>query len=1101
MAQQPGPYYHQQMQQQQQQLPQFYGGVNKLNNGPQQPPPPMNQNQNNMAPGQQPTWNSAASSNNMMQVPAPPSVNGPPSQIKPGIQPLASYPAMTNGNSNFSSRTSSPAVNPPLNYGNDPRSPHPHQLQPPQISQLQSAGSVLTPPKAAFGVASPLNSSTPNQSPINPVSNLAAGLQQMNLRPPINGGVNPNSNPVPNMVPQFPKVVGLPSGPGSGPPPLNNNMPGQGPMQTMPQQLNGNTTPVGNRMPPQVNGNPVNNAQTGPHPPPPVSMHQQPPLNQVPNQQRPMMPSQPQQQQFQSQAPPPTANQIPNGPTLLSQPKRPMYPQQSTMQQQQQYPSMPPQQQQPPSQLPPTGFNGFNGQQQPGDRMQYQNQPPPGPNVIQSGFNRIWGQETIDLMQNRRILPIEKVTPPPIKLNHQFHEAVNCSSDIFRCTLNKVPESNSLLQKSRLPMGILIHPFRDLNNLPVITSSVIVRCRVCRTYINPFVYFVDSKKWKCNLCYRVNDLPEEFLYDPVSKTYGDPTRRPEVKSSTIEFIAPSEYTLRPPQPAIFLFLLDVSSIAQQTGYLQVVCDTILEQLEKLPGDTRKQIGFIAYNSAVHFYNIAENFNQPHEVTVLDLEDIFLPFPDNLVVNLKACTELIKDLLGQLPKRFENHHDPEDPNNRSSKDVQHLGPATDFYKRLALDCSGQQIAVDVFLLNSQYSDLATLSGVSKFSGGCIYHFPLFNANKPNMLKSFKQCFERYLTRKIGFEAVMRVRCTRGLQIHTFHGNFFVRSTDLLSLPNINPDSGFGLQISYEESLIDVKTVCFQAALLYTSSNGERRIRVHTLCIPVSASLSEIMHAADVQCIIGLLSKMAVDRSLSSNLSDARDAFINATVDVLGAYKLAQNLPSSGGLLAPTNLALFPLYILAMLKHIAFRTGTSTRLDDRVFAMCEMKTLPLDQLMKYIYPDFYNIDCLFATGENGAIKQENGSILVQEPARLQLSAEYLDTRSIFLLDGGAYIILYIGSNVQPTLINSILGVASIQEVPDVCYSLPEIKTTQNEALHAFIDSINEEKPYAPIIQIIRDSSATRPLLTEKFLDDRNDSSLSYYEFLQHIKTQVK
>lgn len=163
--------------------------------------------------------------------------------------------------------------------------------------------------------------------------------------------------------------------------------------------------------------------------------------------------------------------------------------------------------------------------------------------------------------------------------------------------------------------------------------------------------------------------------------------------------------------------------------------------------------------------------------------------------------------------------------------------------------------------------------------------------------------------------MRVRCTRGLQIHTFHGNFFVRSTDLLSLPNINPDAGFGLQISYEESLIDVKTVCFQAALLYTSSNGERRIRVHTLCVPVSASLSDIMQSADVQCIIGLLSKMAVDRSLSSNLSDARDAFLNATVDVLGAYKMAQNLPSAGGLLAPTNLSLFPLYVLGLLKHVS------------------------------------------------------------------------------------------------------------------------------------------------------------------------------------------
>lgn len=104
-------------------------------------------------------------------------------------------------------------------------------------------------------------------------------------------------------------------------------------------------------------------------------------------------------------------------------------------------------------------------------------------------------------------------------------------------------------------------------------------------------------------------------------------------------------------------------------------------------------------------------------------------------------------------------------------------------------------------------------------------------------------------------------------------------------------------------------------MYTSSNGERRIRVHTICVPISANLSEIMLSADVQCIIGLLTKMAVDRSLVSNLSDARDAFINATVDIIGAFRLAQNLPASGGLLLPSNLALFPLYILALLKQVS------------------------------------------------------------------------------------------------------------------------------------------------------------------------------------------
>ena len=31
-----------------------------------------------------------------------------------------------------------------------------------------------------------------------------------------------------------------------------------------------------------------------------------------------------------------------------------------------------------------------------------------------------------------------------------------------------------------------------------------------------------------------------------------------------------------------------------------------------------------------------------------------------------------------------------------------------------------------------------------------------------------------------------------------GHFFVRSTDLLSLPNVNPDSAFGMQVQQKET---------------------------------------------------------------------------------------------------------------------------------------------------------------------------------------------------------------------------------------------------------------------------------------------------------------
>lgn len=60
---------------------------------------------------------------------------------------------------------------------------------------------------------------------------------------------------------------------------------------------------------------------------------------------------------------------------------------------------------------------------------------------------------------------------------------------------------------------------------------------------------------------------------------------------------------------------------------------------------------------------------------------------------------------------------------------------------------------------------------------------------------------------------------GLSLHTFYGNFFVRSTDLLAMANVNPDSAIAVQVQMEENLIGINTACFQAAVLYTSSRGK------------------------------------------------------------------------------------------------------------------------------------------------------------------------------------------------------------------------------------------------------------------------------------------
>ena len=62
----------------------------------------------------------------------------------------------------------------------------------------------------------------------------------------------------------------------------------------------------------------------------------------------------------------------------------------------------------------------------------------------------------------RHIVPPQGVEVPTVRLRQEHLNNVNCNSAVFRSTLTKIPETSSILQKSRLPLGILIHPFKDL---------------------------------------------------------------------------------------------------------------------------------------------------------------------------------------------------------------------------------------------------------------------------------------------------------------------------------------------------------------------------------------------------------------------------------------------------------------------------------------------------------------------------------------------------------------------------------------------------------------------------------------------------------------
>ena len=53
----------------------------------------------------------------------------------------------------------------------------------------------------------------------------------------------------------------------------------------------------------------------------------------------------------------------------------------------------------------------------------------------------------------------------------------------------------------------------------------------------------------------------------------------------------------------------------------------------------------------------------------------------------------------------------------------------------------------------------------------------------------------------------------------------------------------MRLQIDEDLKGYDYVGFQCALLYTSTKGDRRIRVHTMSFPVTSQLSEVYSNAD------------------------------------------------------------------------------------------------------------------------------------------------------------------------------------------------------------------------------------------------------------------
>lgn len=201
-------------------------------------------------------------------------------------------------------------------------------------------------------------------------------------------------------------------------------------------------------------------------------------------------------------------------------------------------------------------------------------------------------------------------------------------------------------------------------------------------------------------------------------------------------------------------------------------------------------------------------------------------------------------------------------------------------------------------------------------------------------------------EVSFESVIQLTYTDyklGLRMSSFHGNFFVRSTDLLAMPAVPLDQSYVIELQIEET-ITTPFVVLQTAVLHTTCYGkitlpykeppltlyigERRIRVITQALPTTTNLSEVFASADQIALATYMANKAVERSLTHKLEDARDALYSKLVEILGAYKSSMTAAGAGAsaqLALSENLKSLPVLVLGLLKNVSL-------CEFSIFIMC-------------------------------------------------------------------------------------------------------------------------------------------------------------------------
>lgn len=653
--------------------------------------------------------------------------------------------------------------------------------------------------------------------------------------------------------------------------------------------------------------------------------------------------------------------------------------------------------------------------------------------------------------------------PPFSTTNISVAETGNSDPNIVKSTMYVVPHSNYMLERTGIPLALVIHPL-NTKSFFYEEDSRSPQCMQCFSYFNPFSKLLqDSKGFTCNICNNTNHTYVPENSHPTAEYRIEETNDASPQRLGIvneEYF----YHTRIKEP-LLVFGIELSRITYSTNFYFEALDSIKKVLDDESFSFRR-VCFMVFGEELRVLKIKGS--DLHEEKIHDFED--LPFASPDIWFDIGREEQKKDLFDLLES-----YKPTGTSYPLSKTLKFISSIGGFYlgTKVALFLSHVKDEVDSSVYSGMLVDSRVSVNAFSISEDTTIDNLIFATNgrihiyKNGTVDLYLDLFNLVMEKSV-YGASITVKTSDALGKYGIFGNGLLEGANSISISQMDTKSTIAFSFFVDEMLREDQKVYFQVIANYWRVDGTRRALVCNLALLASPSVPLIYNNISFDTVFCTYVKNIVNDA--ENWKKAIKTIETHIVSTLGYYrKQCCKNASPSHLHLPDSIKLLPSLYQSMCKHPIFNTRVSLPEHKNVLGMSILKTF------RYFYPRLFTFSDFFIEQKMDQIKN------------LRLSYETVDSSEIYVLENGERIFIYFGKDV-------------CEDLRDALRSDEE--SEERDTLRKIIDELCLEYcSLMPVFFIDQGKGGYEVDFNGYFVEDRIQNCPSYEDFIYDLHYKVK